>query len=162
MFYISGPGVYVPSTLQHNGRDARPGQKKGGKEARRPHSHHYGRECRLLDRFRKDIGLRLEQGDIPVPGPTDQPGLALHREVYRADIMDIVSPSGVNGLPRQRNLLDICRMDSQPFGCLLTELREVPLQRKREVTDTYHMDHLSPSVPWEDGSGKSQQRPFYF
>ena len=141
--HVPGAFFHRTATLQHDGRKTGPGQKQGGKQARRAHAHHHGRVRQPDLYFRKYVVLRGVQGRLfPVRTPQYRL-LMVHRHIHGVHVVNIAFIAGVNGLPGHGNGPDLSRANIQHPGRPLFQLFHIPIQWQGHVAHPDHSPHLA-------------------
>ena len=136
--HIRRPGVHILPPLQHDGRDPIAGQKQGGKQPRRSHTHHHGRHRGGSSHTGERIGPPLHQGNILPRRVPNQPLLLGHGQLHRIDVMRLVFIPGVNGLPDDLQLPKFPRAHPKGSGRPLTKLLQISSGRQGQVSNADH------------------------
>ena len=138
MLHILCAFLHRTAPLQHNGLQPHAGQGQGGEQAAGAHAHHH----------------RGQGGASPGAGQLIRPALhpihmfswggPHHRrfvgqgQPHRIDIVQLVFPAGVDGLPQQFQLAHLAGTDAQLSGRSFFQLFQIPIHRQGKVA---HSDH---------------------
>ena len=158
--HLGGAAVHILPPLQHHAGKPVPGQKQGGKQARRPHAHHHGHGGGAPLHLRKEIGLGEHQGDILFPGPLHRLFLAgAQGHVHGVNIVDVLLLPGVDRLVHQSEFLQRARAHPQNTGRLFPQLLQISVQRQGDILNSYHISSPVPVYHIFHPVEKSGSRP---
>ena len=137
--HIFGSGIHILAPLQHHAGNPVPGQKQGGKQARRPHSSHHRHVGGTALHLRERIRDRMDQGDVAGRAGRQHRLLLLHFHIQGIHIVYILLFPCVDGLTHQPHLLQCPGTQPQRPGRFAAQLFQTPAHRQGNILNPYHV-----------------------